>query len=217
LVSAGGRLRGLSTSVGRKRSRQSQLQEKLIRIRSALMAARAQGQNPRTASLVAPRRCTISIVRSASMSCACGVTSGAIHQLWEGIARCHDERCSWVRMTDRIRIAARAQQHEAQSPLHKACWCQAPNRHRHWPRVKSAVLAVGRPLPVYLDKQTCSGSVGMSQTCQTRTCHDCIGARFRATARAYCDLRTVFPKVISGLRRPIAIQAAISFNMNLPE
>ena len=26
-----------------------------------------------------------------------------------------------------------------------------------------------------------------------------------------------FPKVISGLRRPIAIQAAISFNMNLPE
>jgi NAD(P)-dependent dehydrogenase (short-subunit alcohol dehydrogenase family) len=28
---------------------------------------------------------------------------------------------------------------------------------------------------------------------------------------------TVFPKVISGLRRPIAIQAAISLNMNLPE
>jgi hypothetical protein len=27
----------------------------------------------------------------------------------------------------------------------------------------------------------------------------------------------VFPKVISGLRKPIAIQAAISFNMNLPE
>src|SRR6476659_2246354 len=34
---------------------------------------------------------------------------------------------------------------------------------------------------------------------------------------ARCDLRTVFPKVISGLRRPIAIQAAISLNMNLPE
>jgi hypothetical protein len=33
----------------------------------------------------------------------------------------------------------------------------------------------------------------------------------------HCDLRTVFPKVISGLRRPIAIQAAISLNMNLPE
>jgi len=31
------------------------------------------------------------------------------------------------------------------------------------------------------------------------------------------DLRTVFPKLISGLRRPIAIQAAISLNMNLPE
>jgi hypothetical protein len=28
---------------------------------------------------------------------------------------------------------------------------------------------------------------------------------------------TVFPKVISGLRKPIAIQAAISFNINLPE
>jgi hypothetical protein len=28
---------------------------------------------------------------------------------------------------------------------------------------------------------------------------------------------TVFPNVISGLRKPIAIQAAISFNINLPE
>ena len=37
------------------------------------------------------------------------------------------------------------------------------------------------------------------------------------TASGQCDLRTVFPKVISGLRRPIAIQAAISLNMNLPE
>ena len=36
-------------------------------------------------------------------------------------------------------------------------------------------------------------------------------------ASAYCALRTVFPKVISGLRKPIAIQAAISFNINLPE
>jgi hypothetical protein len=34
---------------------------------------------------------------------------------------------------------------------------------------------------------------------------------------AYCALWTVFPKVISGLRKPIAIQAAISFNINLPE
>ena len=37
------------------------------------------------------------------------------------------------------------------------------------------------------------------------------------TASGQCDLRTVFPKVISGLRRPIAIQAATSLNMNLPE
>ena len=36
-------------------------------------------------------------------------------------------------------------------------------------------------------------------------------------ANAYCAARAVFPKVISGLRRPIAIQAAISFNINLPE
>ena len=28
---------------------------------------------------------------------------------------------------------------------------------------------------------------------------------------------TDFPQLISGLRKPIAIQAAISFNMNLPE
>jgi hypothetical protein len=37
------------------------------------------------------------------------------------------------------------------------------------------------------------------------------------TAGAYCTLRTVFPKAISGLRKPIAIHAAISFNINLPE
>ena len=36
-------------------------------------------------------------------------------------------------------------------------------------------------------------------------------------ASAYGALWTVFPKVISGLRKPIAIQAAISFNINLPE
>ena len=33
----------------------------------------------------------------------------------------------------------------------------------------------------------------------------------------HCALCTVFPQVISGLRKPIAIQTAISFNMNLPE
>ena len=37
------------------------------------------------------------------------------------------------------------------------------------------------------------------------------------SAVAYCSSPTVFPQVISGLRSPIAIQAAISFNMNLPE
>jgi hypothetical protein len=37
------------------------------------------------------------------------------------------------------------------------------------------------------------------------------------TASGHCDLRADFPRVISGLRRPIAIQAAISLNMNLPE
>jgi hypothetical protein len=36
-------------------------------------------------------------------------------------------------------------------------------------------------------------------------------------ASAYCALRFVLPKLISGLRKPIAIQATISFNMNLPE
>ena len=35
--------------------------------------------------------------------------------------------------------------------------------------------------------------------------------------KCHCDLSTVFPKVISGRRRPIAIQAAISLNMALPE
>jgi hypothetical protein len=34
---------------------------------------------------------------------------------------------------------------------------------------------------------------------------------------AYCGRRTAFPQVISGLRNPIAIQAAVSLSMNLPE
>lgn len=56
----------------------------------------------------------------------------------------------------------------------------------------------------------------MSAASQIRTCI-IVSARSYATASGQCDLRTVFPKVISGLRRPIAIQAAISLNMNLPE
>ena len=35
--------------------------------------------------------------------------------------------------------------------------------------------------------------------------------------RHHCALWPVFPQVISGLRKPIAIQAAISFNINLQE
>jgi hypothetical protein len=35
---------------------------------------------------------------------------------------------------------------------------------------KSAVLTIGRSLPVYPDKQTYSESAGMSQTCQQQTC-----------------------------------------------
>jgi hypothetical protein len=46
---------------------------------------------------------------------------------------------------------------------------------------------------------------------------DGAGRTLIMTASAYCAVRAVFPKVISGLRKPIAIQAAISFNMNLPE
>ena len=36
-------------------------------------------------------------------------------------------------------------------------------------------------------------------------------------ANAYFAARAGFPKMNSGLRRPIAIQSAISFNMNLAE
>ena len=31
---------------------------------------------------------------------------GAIHQIWEGRTRCHNERRPWVRMTDRISVSA---------------------------------------------------------------------------------------------------------------
>jgi len=41
--------------------------------------------------------------------------------------------------------------------------------------------------------------------------------RSQRPAHGHCGLRTVFPQAISGLRKPIAAQAAISFNMNLPE
>jgi hypothetical protein len=44
--------------------------------------------------------------------------------------------------------------------------------------------------------------------------HHCVGGK---AGHSHCDSRTVFPQAISGLRKPIAIQAAISFNMNLPE
>jgi hypothetical protein len=35
--------------------------------------------------------------------------------------------------------------------------------------VKSAILTVGQPLPVYADQRTFSESVGMSQTCHERS------------------------------------------------
>jgi len=40
---------------------------------------------------------------------------------------------------------------------------------------------------------------------------------WRNMASAYCCLRTAFPRAISGLRKPIVIQAAINFNMSLAE
>jgi hypothetical protein len=46
--------------------------------------------------------------------------------------------------------------------------------------------------------------------------HDVRGAQTRKDC-AYYALRAVFPKVISGLRKPIAIQAMSSLRMNLPE
>ncbi len=39
----------------------------------------------------------------------------------------------------------------------------------------------------------------------------------RALASAYLSLWFLLPNLISGLRKPIAIQAVVSFNMNLPE
>jgi hypothetical protein len=39
----------------------------------------------------------------------------------------------------------------------------------------------------------------------------------QVSVRLSGDLLTVFPRVISGLRKPIAIQAATSLNMDLPE
>jgi hypothetical protein len=49
--------------------------------------------------------------------------------------------------------------------------------------VNRDVLAVGRPLPVYPDKQTCAEFVGMSQTCPRKSRHlfdHLVGARSRA-------------------------------------
>ena len=77
-----------------------------------------------------------------------------------------------------------------------------PNRTHHWwPKVLSSYWA---------------GDDG----CVTRLLWDGRAIRkvtLRPNKDGQCDLRTVFPKVISGLRRPIAIQAAMSLNMNLPE
>jgi hypothetical protein len=45
----------------------------------------------------------------------------------------------------------------------------------------------------------------------------CAHISWRNMASAYRAPRTVFPGATSGLRKPIAIQAAINFNMNLAE
>ena len=61
----------------------------------------------------------------------------------------------------------------------------------------------------------CHRVLEIMQKCQSWSSNR---ARYRHNmAGAYCTLWTVLPKVISGLRKPIAIQAAISFNINLPE
>ncbi len=79
--------------------------------------------------------------------------------------------------------------------------------HRgHVRKVPSAVEDLGRN-----SRSACAAPRRLCPNCRDRTCYR------RNMASAYCALRTVFPKVISGLRRPIAIQAAINFNMNLPE
>jgi hypothetical protein len=44
-----------------------------------------------------------------------------------------------------------------------------------------------------------------------------VSARICGYGKGSGRLADCLPKVISGLRRPIAIQAAISLNMNLPE
>ena len=54
----------------------------------------------------------------------------------------------------------------------------------------------------------------LSASCQTRTCP--VGARLRTNPSSYSDLRTD-PRLLFGLRKPIAIHAEISLNMNLPE
>ena len=66
--------------------------------------------------------------------------------------------------------------------------------------------------PLSAVKRTWLERAVMSAKCQERSKDYGVIA-----APAYCGLRFVLPKLISGLRRPIAIQAAISFNMNLPE
>jgi len=82
--------------------------------------------------------------------------------------------------------------------------CSARRRPR-------AALELGPFIP---QQQTCGDRIGLSVPCQTRTCP--VGARLRTKTSGYCDLRTD-PKLIFGLRKPIAIHAEISLNMNLPE
>jgi hypothetical protein len=73
-----------------------------------------------------------------------------------------------------------------------------------------------RPMSAYPQERRHSGHGERPELRQIRTCI-IVSARSCVHGNRQCDLPTVFPKVISGLRRPIAIQAAISLNMNLPE
>ena len=65
--------------------------------------------------------------------------------------------------------------------------------------VKSDGLAVGRPLPVYSDKQTFSESVGTSQRCQYQTSTQ-VGSSF------YGAIQTVFKLIWYGMDAEIEIK-----------
>ncbi len=78
------------------------------------------------------------------------------------------------------------------------------SRRRHVRRIHDAGP---RPAPIY---PLAAAEFGVRGGGVTGRCSHKFGS-------VPASLRTVLPKVISGLRKPIAIQAATSLNMNLPE